>query len=236
VAERTIRTYVLEVKWGAWEGPGGPTAEPWAFGDVAVWFMLNHDVGMGTNSCAGPWNDWYHVTVHAYGSWLRGDSRGWRARHHREHVDGDYRRPPAAGSYDRLNAFSKKLMTRDPVQIASAMRGFVANAIAEKLSADGIQVLIVSMSEKHLHVLARFSKHNPRMMLGYAKKYATQQLKAHGFAVGLDLQLGEGIWAKRSRAEPITSRAHQLHTFNYIRDHKEEGAEIWRFDLFRPRQ
>jgi hypothetical protein len=40
------------------------------------------------------WNDWYHVVVHVYGSWLRGDPRGWRARHHREHVDGDYKNPP----------------------------------------------------------------------------------------------------------------------------------------------
>jgi hypothetical protein len=86
------------------------------------------------------------------------------------------------------------------------------------------------MSAKHLHVLARFPEHNPRRMIGYAKKYATQQLKAHGLAVGLDLQLGEGIWAKRSRAEFITGRAHQLSTFKYILNHKTEGAEIWRFD------
>lgn len=37
-----------------------------------------------------PWNSWYHVTIHVYGSWLRGDPRGWRSRHHREHADGDY--------------------------------------------------------------------------------------------------------------------------------------------------
>ena len=37
------------------------------------------------------WNHWYHCTAHTYGTWLRGDPRGWRARHHREHVDGDYR-------------------------------------------------------------------------------------------------------------------------------------------------
>ena len=40
-----------------------------------------------------PWNDWYHCTTHTYGSWLRGDRRGWRARHHREHVQGDYKNP-----------------------------------------------------------------------------------------------------------------------------------------------
>ena len=61
-----------------------------------------------------PWNDWYHTTAHTYGTWLRGDARGWRARHHREHVDGDYRNPPPKGKYDALYQYSKSLMKRDP--------------------------------------------------------------------------------------------------------------------------
>jgi hypothetical protein len=42
------------------------------------------------NICVGnlAWNDWYHVVSHVYGSWLRGDPRGWRAVDHREHVEG----------------------------------------------------------------------------------------------------------------------------------------------------
>jgi REP element-mobilizing transposase RayT len=175
------------------------------------------------------WNDWYHVTTHVYGSWLRGDPRGWRARHHREHVVGDYKNPPAPGKYDHLYELSKALMKRDAVRIAACLRQFIADAVAEKLKIDGIEVLVVSMSEKHLHVLARFPKHNPRMMLGYARKYATQKLKAHGLAVGLDLQFGEGIWAKRSRAQPIANRAHEIQTFRYIERHAKQGASSWIF-------
>ena len=33
------------------------------------------------------WNGWYHVTGGTYGTWLRGDGRGWRDRKHRTHVD-----------------------------------------------------------------------------------------------------------------------------------------------------
>jgi hypothetical protein len=154
------------------------------------------------------WNAWYHVTVHVYGSWLRGDPRGWRSRHHREHVEGDYKHPPPKGKYDNLYELSKWLMKRDPIKIEYALRQFIADAVAEKLLTDGIQVLIVSLTAKHLHVLARFPKHNSRMQIGYAKKYATQKLKAHGLAVGFNLELGEGIWAKRSRAEPFRDRAH----------------------------
>lgn len=41
-----------------------------------------------------PWNDWYHIMCHTYGTWLPGDPRGFRTRHHREHVEGDYKSPP----------------------------------------------------------------------------------------------------------------------------------------------
>src|SRR5205809_4884314 len=98
-----------------------------------------------TETPTKPWNAWYHVTIHVYGSWLRGDPRGWRSRHHREHVDGDYKNPPPKGKYDNLYELSKALMKRDPVKIERELRQFVTNAIAEKLRADGIEVLIVSV-------------------------------------------------------------------------------------------
>jgi REP element-mobilizing transposase RayT len=177
-----------------------------------------------------PWHDWYHVTLHVYGSWLRGDPRGWRSRHHREHVEGDYKNPPPKGKYDNLYELSKALMKRDPVKIASELRQFIANAIAEKLHSDGIEVLIVSVDALHVHVLGRFPDHKPRYSIGYAKKHATQKLKAHGLAVGLNLKLGEGLWAKRSHPEAITDRAHQLNTFGYIFGHSKSGARIYKFD------
>jgi len=186
-------------------------------------------MGAPQQPSTGPWNNWFHVTVHVYGSWLRGDPRGWRARHHREHVDGDYKNPPPKGKYDDVYEFSKWLMKRDPIRLEHAIGKFIADLIAYKLELDGCEVLIVSLSAKHLHVLARFPLRNPRIKIGWAKKYATQQLKAHGFTVSLSLKQGEGIWAKRSRAEPITNRPHQLEAFNYVRKHKRSGASLWTF-------
>ena len=42
---------------------------------------------------------WFHIVLTTYGSWLYGDERGFRTRGHREHVEGDYKRPPTAGLY-----------------------------------------------------------------------------------------------------------------------------------------
>lgn len=175
-----------------------------------------------------PWNDWYHVTVHVYGSWLRGDPKGWRARHHREHVDGDYKNPPAKGKYDNLYELSKALMKRDPVKIARELRQFVADAIAEKLIQDGIEVIIVSVDSKHLHVIARVPDHNVRHWIGRAKKHASHKVRQYG----MRSEPG-GLWAKRCHPEPIADRAHQVHAFDYIRKHANKGARLWRSDRAR---
>ena len=181
------------------------------------------NAGMG-NSSAG-WNGWYHVTVHVYGSWLRGDPRGWRSRHHREHVDGDYKNPPPKGKYDKLYEFSKAMMKRDPVRIANELRRVVVDAVAEKLLQDQIQVLAISVDAKHLHVLARFPDHRPRHWIGRAKKHVSHFVRQQGLCCDPG-----GLWAKRCHAEPIAGRRHQLKVFGYILDHAKHGGKIWRFD------
>jgi hypothetical protein len=43
---------------------------------------------------------WYHIMLTTSGDWLYGDARGFRTRHHREHVEGDYKNPPPPGIYE----------------------------------------------------------------------------------------------------------------------------------------
>ena len=172
-----------------------------------------------------PWNDWYHIVTHVYGSWLRGDPRGWRSANHREHVVGDYRNTPPKGKYKIMFERSRALMKRDPVSVQTRLRGFVVNAVVEKFQRDEIEILIASMDAKHLHVLGRFRDHQPREWMGRAKKHASHLLRQEG----LRIEEG-GLWARRSRAQPIRDRAHQLNVFGYILQHAEVGAAIWRFD------
>lgn len=114
------------------------------------------------------WNGWYHVNGNTYGTWLRGDSRGWRARHHREHVDGDYKDPPPAGTYDRLLARSRWLMTREPVHLSGAARKLACRVMVESLRRDGVEVIALCVDDHHFHLLARFPK--PRGRLGEEHK------------------------------------------------------------------
>src|SRR5215207_6778504 len=90
-----------------------------------------------------PWNNWMHCTGSTYGSWLRGDPRGWRERDHRRHVEGDYRSPPAPGTGDAIFEQSKRLMKREGVTL-------------EALRFHEVQVVDLCVGARHWHALARF--------------------------------------------------------------------------------
>jgi REP element-mobilizing transposase RayT len=115
-------------------------------------------------------------------------------------------------------------MKRDAVRIDSNLRSQIVQEFAEKLSRDGIEVLVAALNAKHLHLLARFPDHNPRHWIGRAKKHTSHILRQCGLRVDEG-----GLWAKRSRAEPILDRRHQISTFRYIERHSKQGASIWKF-------
>jgi hypothetical protein len=171
------------------------------------------------------WNNWYHVHLHTYGTWLRGDPRGWRARDHREHVDGDYKNPPPRGTYDKLHAYSKSLMKRPPVRVEKDIRQFVVDAVADKLLRDGVELLVVCLDGIHLHLLGKFADHLVRHWVGRAKKHASHLARQ----TGLRDEPG-GLWSELSSVKPIKDREHQVNTFHYILNHQKRGAAVWRFN------
>ena len=170
------------------------------------------------------WNAWYHVMSNTYGTWLRGDPRGWRTRHHREHVDGDYKHRPAPGTWETLYARSKRLMKRDPVRLDLDLREVVLDAVVDKLIFCEVEVIAATLTRDHLHVLARFADHDPREWLGRAKKHASHHVRQCGLRAD-----DGGLWGKRSKVEPVRDRGHQLNTIPYILDHADQGGATYFF-------
>ena len=127
-----------------------------------------------------PWNNWSHCNGNTYGTRLRGDPRGFRERHHRIHVAGDYRHPPPQGRYDRLQARSQKLMKRAPIHLNPEQRAIALRAMVEKLQQDQIEVIAVAVDDHHFHVLARVPDHRPKHWIGRAKMNASFILSDHG--------------------------------------------------------
>ena len=167
---------------------------------------------------------WYHLTTHTYGVWLQGDPRGFRTRHGEEHVEGDYKNPPPAGTYDERHERNAERPVQDPVTFPRALRPAVAGWVADKLTRCGALVLCVSAGATHVHVLAKMPPgHIPRIWLGRAKKHVSFMLKPPPYN-------WEGkVWAVRSKVIPVNGRPHQLRTVDYIGRHVDEGAAVWDF-------
>ena len=168
-----------------------------------------------------PWNGWYHINGNTYGTWLRGDQRGWRARHHREHCEGDYKNPPPPGQHDGLLARSRNLMKHNPVLLDVESRQIAGQAMVEMLLHQKIEVIALALDAKHFHVLAKFPDTRVRPRIGRAKKHAYFELRSRGRK--------DSVWAIRTRVLPVRNREHQVRVFRYIEDHAKRGAWLWTF-------
>lgn len=167
------------------------------------------------------WNGWYHVNGNTYGTWLRGDPRGWRARWHREHVDGDYKHPPPPGTGDALLRRSKSVMNKPPVRLTREQRALAGREMVLKLLEQNVQIIALAVTAVHYHLLLKIPDAQVRWRVGLAKKHASHELSKVG--------LPGTVWAKKCRALPIQDRAHQVNVFEYIQEHATEGAWVWTF-------
>jgi len=190
------------------------------------------------------WNGWYHCISSTYGAWLPGDPRGFRTRGHREHVEGDYKSPPAAGMYEQRHEAAKGRMKRKAVVLSGEAQRVVVEEVRDSLTRHGAEVIAVSVSATHMHVLARFPLEGKpsilerglrdnrtsavddpvRHIMGLAKQWSSKRLIADGLAAP------GGVWAKRGKIVPIKDRGHQVNVCKYIIDHaRKEGAAVWSF-------
>jgi hypothetical protein len=167
------------------------------------------------------WNGWFHVNGNTYGTWLPGDPRGWRERGHKKHVDGDYKRPPPAGSGDALHRSASQLLKEPPMRLSGQQRLLAGRAMIESLVAQGIELLAFSLDSIHFHLLGRFPTSRVRPVVGPAKKHAYFELRDQGFV--------RRLWGSGSNVVPIRDRQHQLNVFGYIGRHKDHDAWVWTF-------
>jgi hypothetical protein len=186
------------------------------------------------------WNGWYHLNGCTYATWIRGDERGWRARHHREHVEGDYHNPPDPDAHLAERTYSR-IHTDAPVRLSPEARCVACEELVATLIHQRIEVIACAVDDHHFHILAKFvlppkptgsnpwasgTRNQPiyayiRHVVGLAKSRSARALSFHSFVPE------GGTWAKRFKITPITDRAHQLNAFNYITDHAARGAALW---------
>jgi REP element-mobilizing transposase RayT len=167
------------------------------------------------------WNDWYHCNGNTYGTWLHGDPRGFREKKHRRQIEGNYKKPPPADSYEKLRLHAKSLMKNPAVFLEQFARRIVCQAMVQELLSQQIELLALCVDDHHFHLLARFPDHQPRHWIGKAKRRASLAMQGY--------KKGERLWALKFRALPVNDRRHQINVFEYILRHKQQGAVVWTF-------
>jgi hypothetical protein len=127
-----------------------------------------------------PWG-WSHIILSTYGSWLYGDSRGFRTRHHREHVEGDYKNPPPAGTYEERERQSRQTLKQPSVIIKPEWREVVGQAILDKLHQLGGTAVCLTVAAQHVHLLAKIPIGSYREWMGTIKRHVWFTLRERGW-------------------------------------------------------
>ncbi len=161
---------------------------------------------------------WFHVILTAYGAWLPGDPRGFRTRHHREHVEGDYKTPPPRGTYTSKLHRSRALMKQPLVRLDSISREAVGMALVFRLHKQGAFVLAAAVASQHAHLLVKLPARDTRIWIGNAKRHAWYVMRERGWQ--------KKLWAKRAKFTPVNDRQHQYNTLRYIVVHEKQEACI----------
>ncbi len=163
---------------------------------------------------------WYHVVLTTYGSWLPGDPRGFRTRHHRLHVEGDYKNPPPAGKYELTHRYAQKSLKQQPVELTHFWKEMIGSYLIEAYANLNVYAACIAVGGHHIHALVKHESGIARKISGRVKLHAINQSLRHGWSGKL--------WAVRSREELVEDKPHHRNSYYYILDHEQEGAWVWR--------
>ncbi|MCC6580730.1 MAG: hypothetical protein IT440_09830 [Phycisphaeraceae bacterium] len=164
---------------------------------------------------------WRHVILGTLNSWLPGDPRGFRSRDHHIHSSGDYRNPPPEDEHAGLHEYAKN-HSGPPVVIPISLRPQLAKELATTLTEQQSQILIVSVSAMHAHLLAELPWPWPetRKIVGEAKRLASKAVRE---------QMPGRIWGRGATSRVCEDQTYQRQVYNYILKHKDQGAGLWTY-------
>ena len=158
---------------------------------------------------------WWHVMLGTYASWLPGDRRGFRNRDHRIHSSGDYRNPPPEHEHEGLREYNER-RAGDAVDIPLPARQRLAELIARLLREAGYRVLVVSVSQRHVHFLAELPADLPEFnrVLAWLKVTSSRLIK--------DVLPGR-VWSRGDNHVRVRTEDQKADTFAYLLE--RQGAE-----------
>jgi hypothetical protein len=158
---------------------------------------------------------WFRVILTTYGAWLYGDARGFRTRHHRQHIDGDYKNPPTE-DYSEFELRSRESLQQNAVSLAPSWQPLVGDALYSEFTRLGAWIPAIAVATQHAHLMAKMPSGRQRHWPGRAKRKVTLVLRQQGWQGKL--------WGVRSKAIPIRDVSHYENALRYILAHADQGA------------
>jgi hypothetical protein len=92
---------------------------------------------------------WRHVILFTFGTWLQGDTSGFRTRNHKIHSSGDYKVPPPKEEQEGLRIYQNS-RDHEKVVLPDDLKEVVGKAVLQNLKKLGYRVNAVSMAPTHL--------------------------------------------------------------------------------------
>jgi len=144
----------------------------------------------------------YFLTWHTYGTWLRGDPRGWidRVDDHTELRE----------QHDELNRQDRERLKHDPIILSPEMRSCIDTTIREVCGHRHWMLNALNVRSNHVHVIVSVVE-DPDKTMTDLKAWATRRLREAGL-VGADTQL----WTKGGSTKHIHNDESLDGAINYV--------------------
>jgi len=158
---------------------------------------------------------WRFVTINTKNSWHHGSPRGFRARGHRIHSTGDYRKPPPEGEHVGLLRY-RLARAEKKVLLPSDVRPRISVALVESLVTWRLKVMSVSSDHAHMLIELPDVPSEIKPIVGGAKRHASREVR--------DVLPG-AIWSAGCDCQAVDDAEH----FNACVEYAliKQGAGTW---------
>jgi REP element-mobilizing transposase RayT len=154
----------------------------------------------------------YFLTWTTYGTWLRGDERGW--------VDkpGQFRAPDA-----RRKQSDRERMTEPPLTLDVEQRRIVEDTITEHCRIRGWRLHAVSARTQHIHVVVTAPGRHPDDVMDQFKAWCTRRLKERERRrPSGDNQLRQNWWTQRGSKRWLNDSESLAEAVHYVAEGQGE--------------
>jgi len=156
----------------------------------------------------------YFISFRCYGTWLRGDERGWCPK------TGEARTSTHAEWTPGLREHDRALLKHDPVRLSAEARTVVNAAILEVCGYRGWDLYEHAVNEEHVHAMLN-AEDPPEKILVDLKAWATRRLRQAGLFAE-----GAGVWSVHGSTEYLWTEASVERVRRYIERQRPDAGQI----------